>query len=134
MAASPVPVTRKRLGVEGNFDSPLLGNADEKVARHPEMVAHCDALARSDLELPLRGHHLRIDSGDVDTRIKAGPVMSLDKVTRKDLARTCAPTQSTSRSIVPLLESTTHQHHSSRDPEDRGNRLLASQTDVHRDP
>jgi len=35
VAASTVPVTLERFGVEGNDDAPLLGDTDEEVAGHP---------------------------------------------------------------------------------------------------
>ena len=88
VAASTVPVTLERLGVEGNLDLPQLGHTDEEVACHPEVVAHLDTLARADLELPLRRHDLGVDTGDVDASVKAGAVVRLDQVTGNDLAGT----------------------------------------------
>lgn len=88
VAASTVPVTGERLGVEGNLDAPLLGNTDEKVAGHPEVVAHGDALTRADLELPLRRHHLSVNTANVDAGIEAGAIVGFDKITSEDLAST----------------------------------------------
>jgi hypothetical protein len=52
------------------------------------VVTHRDTLARANLELPLRGHHLSVDTTDVDTGVEAGAVVSLDEVTAEDLAST----------------------------------------------
>ena len=86
VASGAVPVTLERLGVEGDLDAPLLGDADEEVAGHPEVVPHGDALARPNLELPLRGHDFGVDTGDVDACIQAGAVVSFDQVAREDLS------------------------------------------------
>lgn len=86
VAAGTVPLALERLGVEGDFDAPLLSNTDEQETRHPEVVAHIDSLAGADLELPLGRHDLGVDTRDVDARVEAGPVVRLDQVTRKDLA------------------------------------------------
>lgn len=44
--------------------------------------------AGADLVLPLRGHDLSVDTGDVDTGVQASTVVSLDDVTAVDLAGT----------------------------------------------
>lgn len=44
--------------------------------------------ARADLVLPLRGHDLSVDTGDVDTSEQAGAIVSLNDVTAVDLAGT----------------------------------------------
>lgn len=52
VATGSVPVSvLDDLGVEGDLDSPLLGASDEKESSHPEVVAHVDTLARSDLAI-----------------------------------------------------------------------------------
>ena len=89
VATSTIPVTLKRLRVEGDLDAPLLSDADEEVTSHPEVVAHGDTFARSDLEFPLGGHDLGVDSGNVDSSVEASTVVSLDQVTGKYLAGTC---------------------------------------------
>ena len=86
VAPGAVPVALEGLGVERDLDAPLLGDADEEVARHPEVVAHGDALARSHLEFPLRGHNLGVDTRDIDTGVEAGAVVGLNQVTSEDLA------------------------------------------------
>ena len=83
-----VPVASQGLRVEGDRDAPLLGYADEEVTSHPEVVAHGDALTRADLELPLRGHDLRVDPTDVDTSVQAAAVVGLNQIAGEDLAGT----------------------------------------------
>lgn len=86
VASGTVPVALERLGVEGHLDAPLLSDADEQVTCHPEVVAHGDALARTNLELPLGGHDLRVDAGYVHTGVEARTVVRLNQVTGEDLA------------------------------------------------
>ena len=83
-----VPVPSQGLRVEGDRDAPLLGYADEEVTSHPEVVAHGNALTRADLELPLRWHHLSVNTANVDAGIEAGAIVSFDKITSEDLAST----------------------------------------------
>lgn len=86
VAASAVPVTGKRLGVEGDLDAPLFGDALKEVAGHPEVVTHGDTLTRADLELPLGGHDLGVDAADVDTGVQACAVVGFNHITGEDLA------------------------------------------------
>lgn len=65
-------------GVEGNLDTPLLGNADEEVASHPKVVTHGDTLTWANLELPLRRHDLGVDARNVDASVEAGAVVGFD--------------------------------------------------------
>ena len=88
VAPGAVPVALERLGVERDLDAPLLGDADEEVARHPEVVAHGDALAWADLELPLGGHDLGVDTRDVDTSVEAGTIVGLNQVAGENLSGT----------------------------------------------
>ena len=81
VASSAVPFTGQRLGVEGDLDTPLLGETDEEVTGHPEVVAHLNTLARANLELPLGRHDLGIDTADLDTGIQADAVVRLNQVT-----------------------------------------------------
>ena len=69
VATSTIPVTCKGLGVEGNLDTPLFGNADKEVTSHPKVITHRDTFAGTDLELPLGRHNLGIDAADVDSRV-----------------------------------------------------------------
>jgi hypothetical protein len=86
--AGTVPVTRDRLGVERDLDTELLSNPVEKVPGHPKLVTHRDTLTRANLELPLGRKHLSVDTGDVDTSVDAGLVVSLYNITAVDLAGT----------------------------------------------
>lgn len=87
VATSTVPVTLSEwLGVEGDLDAPLFGDADEEEASHPEVVTHGDAFAWADLELPLRRHDLGVDARDIDTGVEASAVVGLDEVAGKHLA------------------------------------------------
>jgi len=88
VASSTVPVTGDSLGVERDLDTPLLSHSDEQVAGKSKVVTHLDAEARADLELPLSRHDFGVDTRDVDTRVEAGAVVSLDKVTGKHLSGT----------------------------------------------
>jgi hypothetical protein len=102
VSTSTVPVTGKRLGVERNLHAELnasdtsepttmlkqhdiktthvFGDADEQEPGQPEVVAHVDALARADLELPLRRHNLGVDARDVDAGVQASTVVRLNDV------------------------------------------------------
>lgn len=64
------------------------GHILEQETSNPELVTHADALARSNLELPLGGHDLGIGTRDVDTSEQACLVVSLDNVTLDNLAGT----------------------------------------------
>jgi len=86
VAASTVPVTSEGLGVERDLDAPLLRNTDEEVTGHPEVVTHGDTLTRADLEFPLGGHNLSVNTADVHAGVEAGAVMGLNEVTGKNFA------------------------------------------------
>lgn len=69
VAPSSVPISLKGFGMEGHLDSPLLGDPNQKISGHPQVVAHGDPFTGTNLELPLRGHHFGVDSADVDAGI-----------------------------------------------------------------
>lgn len=48
-------------------------------------LPHLNSLARADLELPLSGHDFCVGSRDLDTGVKAAPVVRLDDVTLDNL-------------------------------------------------
>ncbi len=54
MRACAVPVSGHRLRVERRDDAEVLGDAVQDEASHPQVISHLDALARPDLELPLK--------------------------------------------------------------------------------
>lgn len=85
---STVPVTGHGLGCHGDAGAENLSDAVEQETGNPELVTHCDALARTDLELPLGGHDLGVGAGDVDASVQACLVVCLDDVTLDDLAGT----------------------------------------------
>ncbi|KAJ8577026.1 hypothetical protein ON010_g2177 [Phytophthora cinnamomi] len=75
VAAGAVPVARDRLGVPRHVHAEVLAHAQQDVARHPQVVARLDARARAHLVLPLAGHHLGVDAGDVDARVQRRAVV-----------------------------------------------------------
>jgi hypothetical protein len=103
VATSTVPITLKRLRVVGNLDTPLLGDANQEETCHPKMVTHGDAFTRTDLELPLTGHNLGIDTADVHARVETSTVVGLDEITSKDLSGACTTVIGTLGSREPTL-------------------------------
>lgn len=83
-----VPVTGHGLGCHRDASTKGLSHAVEEETGDPELVTHCNTLARTDLELPLGGHDLGVGAGDVDTSVQACLVVRLDDVTLDDLAGT----------------------------------------------
>ncbi len=88
MAARAVPVTLEGFGVERNLDTPLFGDTDEEISRHPEVVTHLDAFTGTDLEFPLSRHHLGVDATNFDAGVEAGAVVGFNEITSKNLAST----------------------------------------------
>ena len=70
VATSTIPVTLKRLRVEGDLDAPLLSDADQKIASHPEVISHINTLAWTNLELPLRRHDFSVDARDLNSGVE----------------------------------------------------------------
>jgi len=83
-----VPLTLDGLRLEGDADTELFGNTVEEETGHPEVVTHLNSGAGANLVLPLGGHDLGVDTGDVDAGVQASTVVSLDDVTAVDLAGT----------------------------------------------
>lgn len=77
--------THNWLGLDRDLGAELLGNTVEQEPSEPEVVTHLNALAGADLELPLGGHDFGVGSGDLDTGVKAAPVVCLDDVTLDNL-------------------------------------------------
>jgi hypothetical protein len=103
METGTIPVAGNGLRGEGDSGAEFFSDTVEQEARHPELITHCglsvqfftirltvtltvDAFARSDLVLPLGGHNLSIDTGDVDLSIETSLVVSLDNISAVDLA------------------------------------------------
>ena len=84
--ARAVPVAGDRLGIDRHLGRELLGYAVQKEARQPQLVAHLDAHAGPDLELPLRRHHFGVGAGNLDARVEARAVVRFDDVALHDLA------------------------------------------------
>lgn len=83
-----VPVTGHGLGCHGNAGTKDLSHTVQQETGNPELVTHINALARTDLELPLGGHDLGVGAGDVDASVEACLVVCLDDVALDDLAGT----------------------------------------------
>ncbi len=96
VAAGTVPVALEGLGVERGLsksqrkspslcfafthgDTPLLTYAEKEESGHPEVVTELDAGARADLELPLRGHDLGVDTRDLDAGVQACSLQSVSR-------------------------------------------------------
>lgn len=80
VSASPVPIARHGLRVEGDDNAEVLCHAVEDESGHPQVISHLYAFARPDLILPLGRHHLGVGACDLDARVKAGAVMSFQDV------------------------------------------------------
>lgn len=89
VATSSVPVSLQWLRVERDLDAPFFADAEEQESCHCQVISHLNSEAGSDLELPLGRHNFSVDTGDLDTSVEAGSVVSLDGITGEDLAGTC---------------------------------------------
>jgi len=83
-----VPVTWDWFGMEGDLDTEFFGDTVEEIAGHPEMVTHLDTDAWTDLEFPLGRKNLSVDTRNLDTRVQARLVVSLDDITAVDVSGT----------------------------------------------
>lgn len=81
-----VPVARDGLRIEGHLDGELLSYAVQQETGEPELVAHLDAGAGTDLELPLGRHDFGVGSRDLDASVQAGAVVRFDNVAHDDLS------------------------------------------------
>ena len=104
MKTGSVPISLDGFGLDGDLGTEFFGDAIEEVASHPEMISHCsnpsvswipwctaalltcNALARTNLEFPLRWHHFGVDARDLQASVEACLVMGLDNVSTEDLA------------------------------------------------
>jgi len=85
VATSSVPVTLNGLGVERADHTELLSETVHDVSGQPHVVTSIHTDTWSDLVLPLTGHHLTVDSSNLDTSVQAGTVVSLDEVATESL-------------------------------------------------
>jgi len=109
MASSAVPVSFHRFRVEGGHDAEIFAHAVQQEPRDPQVIAHLDSFARSNLVLPLQHtalelskieqtaiggfypnakttiylswHHFRVAAGDFHSSEHARAIMSLYDVT-----------------------------------------------------
>ena len=86
-APSAVPVALHRLRIERRRDAEVLSAPVEQPARQPELVSDVERSERTDLELPLAGHHFGVDAGDGEAGVEAVVEVLLDNVTAVDLVR-----------------------------------------------
>ena len=70
VSARPVPHAQ-RLGMKRGAAPVLLRDAQQNVARHPQLVRHLGCRQRPDLELPLRRRDLRIRAANCNARVQA---------------------------------------------------------------
>lgn len=86
VASGSVPVAGDGLGVEGHDDTELLSESVHDEAGDPHVVSDVDAKAGSDLVLPLAGHDLSVDTGDLDSGVQAGSVVCLyERATKRSV-------------------------------------------------
>ena len=64
-----VPVALDGLGGKGGHDAEVFAEAVQQPARAHDLVAHLGGAHRTDLELPLPRHHLRVDAADDQARL-----------------------------------------------------------------
>ena len=77
VGASAVPVTGDWLWIKCDDDAKLFSNAMQNVTTNPEMIASINAFTWADLEFPLGGHDLTVDTADLDSGVEASLVVSL---------------------------------------------------------
>ena len=70
--------------MEGNLHTPLLCNSNEEIASDPELISHGNAVARANLELPLRRHNFGVDAADPDASIETGTIVCFDQIAGND--------------------------------------------------
>src|SRR4051794_25345952 len=80
--AVPVVLHAERLRVEVDVDAVLLAEAQEQVARDPQLVGGPLGALAEDLELPLALRHLGVDPLEVDPRLEAEVDVRLDDLSR----------------------------------------------------
>merc|ERR1719357_547113 len=71
VAPRAVPIAIRWLGAEGHDHVVALRDTVHNVAGHRHVVPDLNATARADLVLPLAGHDLGVDPGDLHARLQA---------------------------------------------------------------
>ena len=87
MGAGAVPVTSNGLGVQSCADIELLAYPVEQPAGNPEMVGHGGCADGTDLEFPLSGHDLTVDTGNLQSSFHASVKVSFNYGASKHLIR-----------------------------------------------
>lgn len=106
-----VPVARDGLGIERHLDGELLSYAVQQETGEPELVAHLDADAGADLELPLGGHDFGVGSRDLNAGVQAGAVVRFDNVAHDNLSGTDTAVVRTLRGgVACMLLVSGHRH------------------------
>ncbi len=132
VGARAVPVALHRLRVHGDDDAEVLGAPVEQEPAEPQLVAHRDPLAGSDLELPLGGHHLGIRPGDGHAGVEAGPIVSLDDIATVNLNQREKTVKSNpGRESFDVIVPCWRRRRNSRGPGVRGTRSWASRRGGH---
>jgi len=80
VGARAVPVSLDRLGGERADDAHVLTEAVEEPASDHDLVADLEGADGPDLELPLAGHDLGVDSGDDEPGLDAGVLLFFSSV------------------------------------------------------
>jgi hypothetical protein len=80
MATRSIPVTRDRLGVQGDDHAERLADTLEDITRDPHLVAGGNADGGADLVLPLAREDLAVDPGDLNVGVQARTVVSFGNV------------------------------------------------------
>jgi hypothetical protein len=78
VATRAVPVSGNGLGLKRNGDAKVLRHTIHKIAGKPQMVTSLNALSGSNLELPLAGQDLSVDTRDLETSVQASAVVGLN--------------------------------------------------------
>lgn len=86
--AGAVPGTLHGLGVDGDLDAKVLSDTGKEETGHPKLITHLNAVAGTDLVLPLGGHDFGVGTGDLDASEETGLVVSLNDITHDNLAST----------------------------------------------
>merc|ERR1712046_527856 len=90
VATSTVPVTRHWLGIESHIDTHQLAHTNHEIPRHPHLITRGNALARTNLVLPLSRHDLSIDTRDSDASVQASLVVRVSNWSPESTVETCS--------------------------------------------
>src|SRR5215207_6287414 len=103
VTAGAVPISLDWLGIKPRRDEvagvgrKILSRAVEQPARNPELICYFGRGDRADLELPLTGHNLGVDTGYLQTGLQAVLEMCFHHGPTKDFIRANATIVATLR-------------------------------------